>query len=198
MSDVAAQQLTRMRGMVALYHRQFFADIKFTTVVVLALAALAFWDIEELFLAIPVVLLIGACQTAFDASYLIFARQYARSLEEHINGNLSAEVLVAAKLEDAYLFPLDVSKIVTLAAPPHFTWFGFMTAFYTAVGVAVSAVGLILGLPVAAAAGDGWWLGYIVAYGGLTLVALAVGWWWFPAGTGERRLRAILDEAFSG
>ena len=34
---IAAQQLSRMRGMTALYHRRFFFDINLTTVVTFAL-----------------------------------------------------------------------------------------------------------------------------------------------------------------
>ena len=194
--EIAAQQLARMRGMVGLYHKQFFSDIRFTTLVVLALGGFGFWGVEELFLVVPFIALMGACQTAFDASYLIFARQYAASLESYINRQLGEDVLVAARLESAYLFPLDVPKIVTLAAPPHFTWFGFMTAFYTLVGVGAFVVGLVLGLPVASSAGGLWLWSYVVALGGLTVAALAVGWWWFPSGNGERRLRRILDSAF--
>lgn len=194
--QIAAQQLARMRGMVGLYHKQFFSDVRFTTVVVLVLGGFGFWGVEELFLVVPFIALMGACQTAFDASYLIFARQYAASLETYINDQLGDEVLVASRLESAYLFPLDVPKVVTLAAPPHFTWFGFMTAFYTLIGVGAFVVGLILGLPVASDAGDVWLVSYLGVLAGLTVVALAVGWWWFPAGNGERRLREILDSAF--
>ena len=195
--SLAAAQLARMRGMTGYYHRRFFGDIRFSTTLILGLAALGFWGIEELFLAIPAVALVGACQTAFDASYLIFARQYAASLESFLNRKVGEEVLVAARLEHDYLFPLDDPKIVTLALGSGFSWFGFMTALYTVVGAASFVIGLVLGWGVLTDSGAAWMAGYLIVLLGLTTVALGVGWWWFVAGNGERRLRRILDETFA-
>ena len=144
--QLAAQQLARMRGMVALYHRQFFSDIRFSIAVELALFALGFWVDPRLFLAIPVVALIGANQTAFDASYLIFARHYATALERVLNREVADGVLVAAELEDSYLFRLNDRKVVTLGFGTGFTWFGWMTAFYSLIGVVSYVYGLVLGL----------------------------------------------------
>jgi hypothetical protein len=50
---VALRQLARMRGMNATYHARFFSDIRFTTVVALALFAAGFALDRRLFLAIP-------------------------------------------------------------------------------------------------------------------------------------------------
>lgn len=185
--SVASRQLERMRGMNAAYHGRFFADIRFTTLVVIALfAAGAALEIPRLYLLVPVVALIGACQTAFDASYLIFSRHYATALERFINDQLGTEVLVAHRMEDAYLFPLDRTKIVTLASGPGFTWFGFMTALYTTIGAASYVTGLWLGIP-ALPTGLSLLL-YLLFLGLLTIAALAVGGWWFVRGEGERRL----------
>lgn len=192
--ELAARQLARMRGMTGLYHKQFFSDVRYTTLVSIALLGFGFWQVPELFLLLPVVALIGAAQTAFDASYLIFARHYAASLEAYLNDAVGERVLVAAELERDYLFPLDTPKIVTLAFGSNFTWFGFMTALYTGVGVTTYVVGLILGLPVIESAG--WSTAYVAVLGSFTAAALAVGLWWFPGGAGERRLRHILDDAF--
>jgi hypothetical protein len=191
---IAAEQLRRMRGMNALYHRRFFSDVRYTTVVILGLFVAGVAIERALFLLVPVVALIGACQTAFDASYLIFSRQYATRLERFLNRELGRDVLVAHRLEDVYLFPLDRPKIVTLAGGSSFTWFGFMTAFYTLIGAASYLAGLWLGL---SALPEG--LGRIAYWTlllGLTLAALVVGGWWFVGGEGERRLRTVLDEAF--
>ena len=90
---IALQQLSRMRGMNAMYHRQFFSDVRFTTVTLLALfvagAAVDPW----IFLAVPFVALLGAMSTAFDASYLIFSRQFATRLEQFINVRTGSDVL---------------------------------------------------------------------------------------------------------
>lgn len=194
---VVGEQLARMRGMNAAYHRRFFADVRFTLLSVLGLfvagAAVNPW----LFLAVPLVTIVGANQAAFDASYLVLSRHYAARLERYLNRRLGSDLLVAHRLENAYLFPLDTRKVVTLplTGPP--TWFGFMTAFYAVMGGVVFVVGLLLSLGVLVdarsllvAAG---YLGLVAV---LTLGSLLVGVWWFVGGEGERRLRDVLDEAF--
>lgn len=196
--QLAADQLARMRGMNAAYHRRFFADIRFTVVAVVSLfAATAALD-RRLALLIPPIALIGACQTAFDANYLIFSRQYATRLEQWINATLGTDLLVAHRLEDAYLFPLDRPKLVTVSLSP-FSWFGFMTVLYTVVGVGAYVAGLGIALDVIGTEiGIRLGASYLVALAVVTVGALVVGVWWFPAGEGERRLRAVLDTAFDG
>jgi hypothetical protein len=192
-TELAERQLARMRGMNALYHRRFFSDIRFHLVLTLALLAAGVVVHPAFYLAVAPVVLAGACQTAFDASYLLFSRHYAAHLERFLNGRVGVEVLVAHRMEDAYLFPLDQRKVVTLAFGPGFTWFGFMTVFYTVLGIAfyVLGVGLSLGVlnrmesPLVGAA----YLAFLVV---LTGAALGVGWWWFAAGEGERRLAKAL------
>jgi hypothetical protein len=61
-------QLSRMRAMTAMYHRRFFLDVNPTTVLILVLFVVGWWGVEEAFLLVPVVALIGAVQTAFDSS----------------------------------------------------------------------------------------------------------------------------------
>jgi hypothetical protein len=193
---IAAAQLARMRGMTRYYHDRFFSDIRYSTTVAIALLVVGWWGIGEAFLLIPVVALLGATLTAFDASYLVFARQYAARLEARIDRDLGSDVLVAARLEDAYLFPLDRPKIVTAAFGDGFTWFGFMTLFLTGVGAALFGFGLALGLPVLRDHGDAWTVAYLATLGTALGAAVAVGVWWFPLGTGERRLSEVLDRDF--
>lgn len=193
---LAAEQLSRMRGMNAAYHHRFFSDIRFTLVVELLLLAGGLAIDTRLYLAVPVVALMGAVQTAFDASYLIFSRQYATRLEQYLNREVGADVLVAHRLEDAYLFPLDSKKIVTLPVGTPYTWFGFMTFFYTAMGIGAYLVGLVASWDVLTGWAPGWFaVGYLGALGAVTAAALLVGWRWFAGGEGERRLKEILDEA---
>ena len=193
---IASDQLGRMRGMTRYYHERFFADIRLQVVLTVALFVVGFWEVEGAFLLIPVVALYGAVQTAFDASYLIFARHYSARLENYINQRLDDPVLVAAELERSYLFPLDDMKVVTAAFGSSFSYFSFVTLFFTALGVSTYAFGLALGLPFLDAAGSGWTVAYLSGLSLVTLAALLVGWWWFVAGAGERRLRAILDDRF--
>ena len=88
MSDsikIAQQQLGRMRGMTALYHRRFFTDVWLTLLLWLALVVAGDLGSELAFVMLPFVALFGAVITAFDASYLIFARHYAAALERYLN-----------------------------------------------------------------------------------------------------------------
>ncbi|MFW2383371.1 MAG: hypothetical protein ACN4GZ_16575, partial [Acidimicrobiales bacterium] len=193
-TQLAANQLSRMRGMNRFYHERFFSDVRSTTVAVIALFVVGFWDVPLAFLLIPPVALLGAAQTAFDASYLIFSRHYSESLETYLNRLAGEPILIAHELEDSYLFPLNDKKIVTAAFGHSFSWFGFMTLFYTALGVLAFGFGLALGWPHLTAAGSGWVAAYTVTLGALSVGALGTGWWWFVHGTGERRLAAVLDE----
>lgn len=195
--ELAARQLARMRGMDAAYHRRFFGDVRFTLVLVLALFAGGLELDRRLYLAIPFVALLGATQTAFDASYLVFSRHYATRLERYLNRRMGRDVLVAHRLEEAYLFPLDARKIVTLAGGSGFTWFGFMTGFITLLGIGAYATGLVLSLDVLTDRGSVMLAGiYLGVLFGLTILALVVGAWWFVGGEGERRLSTVLDDAF--
>lgn len=193
---IAATQLGRMRGMTRLYHERFFDDVRFQVALIVALFVVGFWGVEQAFLLIPVVALFGAVQTAFDASYLIFARHYAARLEAYVNDHLDDPVLVASSLESTYLFPLGDTKIVTAAFGSGFSWFGFVTLFYTALGSACFLFGLALGWPVLDAAGGWWRAGYLGVLGSLVMLALGVGAWWFVGGVGERRLTHVLDAEF--
>lgn len=181
---VLHSQLVRMRSMDAMYHRRFFSDVRYITLVTLGLFVVAWTFNEALLLLVPFVALIGACQTAFDASYLIFSRRYAAALERRINTLAGEELLVGHRLEDAYLFPLERNGGSGL------TWFGFMTAFYTLLGIGAYAVGLIGGLE---HLDDAVAPLYLVGLLGLTGFALAVGVWWFVTGRGDQRLAGILD-----
>jgi hypothetical protein len=183
-----------MRGMTRYYHERFFSDIRFTTTAVLALFVLGWSVAEESFLLVPVVALLGAVATSFDASYLIFARQYAARLEQVVDPD--SEVLVASELEAAYLFPLDTRKIVTASLGEGFSYFGFVTLFYPVVGLIASGFALALGWAVLDAARAVWMVSYLVSLGALTVATLAVGIWWFVGGVGERRLKQILDARF--
>lgn len=182
--------------MTRYYHEQFFSDIRLQVVVTVVLFVVGFWEVEGAFLLIPVVALYGAVQTAFDASYLMFARHYATRLEGFINARLDDPVLIAAELEDTYLFPLNDRKIVTAAFGSGFSYFGFVTLFFTLLGIVTYVFGLILGLSFLDEAGSGWTLAYLGSLFGATALALTVGWWWFVGGEGERRLTAVLDARF--
>ncbi len=175
--------------MNALYHRTFFRDIRTTVVLVLGVFVAAEVLGRHFLLLLPFLALLGAVQTAFDASYLILARHFAAALERRINREVGSDVLIAHRLEETYLFPLGRRKVVTIAGGDGFSWFGFVTIFYTVLGLAAYSVGLTLGLP---ALDTNVMPFYLVGLLALTASTLAVGVWWFVSGTGEERLLAIL------
>lgn len=196
-STLAAAQLGRMRGMTRYYHERFFADIRYTTVLSVVLLLVGWWGIPEAFLLVPPLALLGANQTAFDASYLHFARHYALSLETALNNGIQKKILVAAELEDRYLYPLDEKKIVTAHLGSGFSWFGWMTILYTLSGALAFLAGLALGLSTLIEAGRLWTFVYLGVLGVLLLASLVIGGWWFVGGTGERRLREVLEREFN-
>jgi hypothetical protein len=194
--DLATRQLARMRSMNRYYHGRFFADIRASTLMIVALFATGWALTPEVFLLIPAVALLGANQTAFDASYLIFARHYSTVLEDEINSAMRRRVLVGSEMEDRYLFPLGARKIVVAGFGADFTWFGWMTLLYTTAGVGSFGAALALGWPTLVNAGTPWILFYAGMLGTLTLASLLVGWWWFVAGAGERRLAEVTEGSF--
>ena len=178
------------------YHERFFSDIRFSTTVIVALLVVGFWEVPLAFLLVPPVALLGAASTAFDASYLIFSRHYAEALERSLNASVGKTVLVAHELENAYLFPINDRKIVTASLNRDFSWFGFMTLLYTAIGALAFCFGLALGWEPLFDAGSGWAVLYLGSLGVLLAATFITGWWWFVTGTGERRLATILEERF--
>lgn len=178
--------------MNALYHKRFFGDVRFVLLLILALMGLGFWQIPEMLLFVPFVALWGAVQTAFDASYLIFSRHYAASLEGWINRRIGTNVLVAAEMEAGYLFPLAGRKVVTIPFSGPITWFNLVTVFTTIGGVAAAVAGVWAGWETLADLSMAATIGYWVTLVGLGALALGVGWWWFAGGVGERRLAVVL------
>ncbi len=195
---IATQQLSRMRGMNRFYHERFFADVRFTTIAVIALFVAGAWVGPIAFLLIPPIALLGAVQTAFDASYLIFARHYSATLERKINEATKSRVLVAHEIEDSYLFPLDETKIVTATMGSGFSWFGFVTLFYTALGILAFGFGLTLGWDLLLDSGAAWTAAYLGSLGLLSMAGLITGLWWFVGGTGEQRLKTALENVTLG
>jgi len=182
--------------MVGMYHRRFFSDVRTGLVLVVFLLALGWWGIPQMFLVVPFVCLWAATQTAFDASYLIMARHYAGALEAFLNEHGAEGVLVGAALEDAYLFPLGVRKVVAVPLGRPLSWFSFMTLFITANGVWAMVVGLWAGWATLLELGYSARLTYLVVLGLFVAVSMATGIWWFVGGAGERRLDAVLATRF--
>lgn len=182
-----------MRGMTRYYHTRFFNDTRYTALGVIALLVIGFWSVPEAFLLVPVVALLGANQTAFDASYLFMARRYAAALEDEINRAMRRRILVGAELEDRYLVPLDSKKLVGVAFGRNFSWFGWMTVLYTVLGMLAYTAGVWLAWDVLDGLSQFFYLGSL---GVLTAASITIGWWWFVSGTGDVRLDEVLETRF--
>lgn len=185
-----------MRGMTRYYHARFFSDIRNTTLLVLGLFIIGWAGIDEAFLLVPIAVLLGGNQTAFDASYLHFARHYSARLEADLNAGVRRKVLVGSDLEDRYLYPLEERKLVTAHLGSGFSWFGWMTLLYTLSGALAFGAGVALGWPVLVSAGSGWQAFYLIAVGVIAVASVVMGGWWFVSGAGERRLRDVLEAEF--
>lgn len=179
--------------MTRYYHTRFFNDTRYTAFGVIALLVAGFWSVPEAFVLVPVVALLGANQTAFDASYLFMARRYAAALEDEINKATRRRMLVGAELEDRYLVPLDSKKLVGVSFGRDFSWFGWMTVLYTVLGILAYTTGVWLAWGVLDGASQ---VLYLVSLGVLTVASIAIGWWWFVSGAGDVRLDEVLETRF--
>jgi hypothetical protein len=194
--SLAHEQLKRMRGMTRYYHDRFFSDVRAIAIAVVSLLVVGFWAVPEAFLLVPVVTVLGANQTAFDASYLYMARHYSARLEVEVNSGMRRKILVGADLEDRYLFPLAKRKIVSIGFGADFTWFGWMTIVYTFLGALAFVAGLALGWGSLVSSGVQWSAFYLASLTFLVLGSVVAGWWWFVSGVGESRLLETLDAQF--
>lgn len=179
--------------MTRYYHGRFFADTRYTAFAVLTLLIAGFWSVSEAFLLVPVVALLGANQTAFDASYLFMSRRYAASLEDEINRAMRRRVLVGSELEDRYLVPLGSRKLVGVSFGRDFSWFGWMTLLYTMLGALAYISGVWLAWDVLSGTGK---VFYLTSLAVLTVASMAIGWWWFVSGAGEARLDEVMETSF--
>lgn len=136
-------QLRRMRAMNFKYHALFFSQINFWIAVnaVLLVASLLEPSRAAVFL-VPYLVLYAAMQGAFHFHYIIFARRYARALEQKLNQLSGNDALIAHKLEDAYLFPIDAPRFVGVSLGNPLTFFSAITFHYGIAGTLLWAFAL--------------------------------------------------------
>lgn len=131
-------QLRRMRAMNFKYHSLFFRQINFWIAVnVVLLVASLLEPLRAAVLLVPYLVLYAAMQGAFHFHYIIFARRYARALEQKLNQLNGNDALIAHKLEDAYLFSLDAPRFVGIS-------FGNPSSFFSAITFHYGVAGALL------------------------------------------------------
>ena len=180
-------QLSRMRSMNKYYHDQFLFDVRILFFFTIIFHYLALTN-NMAYMLIPFISLFGSVLLAFHAHYLIFSRNYSEFIEIKMNKILGNDVLIAHKLENKYLFPINDRKIVVAKLGSEFTWFGFVTLFITFIGISsyVYSIVRLLNTDINT--------NYYIFIGLITLITLIIGIWWFLLGNGENRLEKVFDE----
>jgi hypothetical protein len=134
-SGILSAQLRRMRAMNFKYHALFFRQINFWIAVnVVLLIASLLEPLRAAVLLVPFLVLYAAMQGAFHFHYIVFARRFARALEQKINRLNGNDALIAHKLEEAYLFPLDAPRFVGVSLGNPLTFFSAITFHYGIAG----------------------------------------------------------------
>jgi hypothetical protein len=111
-----ADQLTRMRGMLFGYSDMFFRRIRDWALVAMGLLLLGTSGLVPVATAfVPFIVPFAFLETGYLFFYTVFARRHAEYLEREINARLGHDVLVAHRLEAAYLYPPDAPKIAAFS-----------------------------------------------------------------------------------
>tara|TARA_B100000945_G_scaffold312610_1_gene307403 strand:+ start:1304 stop:1879 length:576 start_codon:yes stop_codon:yes gene_type:complete len=185
--NILNNQLSRMRSMNKYYHDQFLFDVRILFFFTLIFHYLAFSN-SSVYMLIPFISLFGSVLLAFHAHYLIFSRNYSEFIEININNIQGKDVLIAHKLENAYLFPIKEKKIVVAKLGTEFTWFGYVTLFITFIGISSYVYSIINLLNTDTS------LYFFIFIGLITLITFIIGIWWFLLGNGEKRLEKVFNE----
>ena len=180
-------QLSRMRSMNKYYHDQFLFDVRILFFFTIIFHYLALSN-NTAHMLIPFISLFGSVLLSFHAHYLIFSRNYSEFIEIKMNNILGNDVLIAHKLENKYLFPINDRKIVVAKLGSEFTWFGFVTLFITFIGLSsyIYSFAMLLNTDINS--------NYYLFIAFITLITLIIGIWWFLLGNGEKRLEKVFDE----
>lgn len=127
---------------------------------------------------------------------MIFARRYARVLEEKLNALTGKEVLIANKLEEAYLMPLNAPRFVGFSFGKPTTFFSSITLHYGIAGTFLWVLGLSWALWITPQYANNFpllWF-YVPAMLAWTLLNMAYLAWYFLGQRDEKEKQKILDK----
>lgn len=124
-------QLRRMRAMDYRYHALFFRYINLWIGVITALLVLSLLGpLRAAILLVPHLILYAAMQSAFHFHYMIFARRFARGLEDKLNQVSGRADFIAHDLEESYIMPLDAPRLVGFSFGAPLSFFSVITLQY--------------------------------------------------------------------
>ena len=133
---VMQAQLERMRGMHYGYYVQFFQATHLFTVLTLANIALSLYPpFRAAILLLPFFIVYAGFFCAYLLTYNLFARIYATALEKKINAAVGADLLIAHRIEDAYIYRTPAPKFVAIDLGRPYTFIGASTVSFTFGGV---------------------------------------------------------------
>ena len=189
--EILSNQLSRSRSLNNFYHKQFLFDVRYGLFLLIILYIVAYSLSPNAFLFIPYLVLLFSILLSYHAHYLIFSRMLSEDLEKEINSIKSEKILIAHEVENKYFFPTSKRKIVVAAFGNDFTWFSFVTIFITSLGVLAYTHSMYLIHSNSLSS----YIYFIVIFL-FTVISLIVGNWWFINGTGEGRIKKVLEDKY--
>ncbi|MBA2339047.1 MAG: hypothetical protein H0V88_01515 [Pyrinomonadaceae bacterium] len=197
--EVLNMQLERMRAMLYKYSELFYKLIVLGVIVIILMAAASMTDtFRAIALIIPFFTIYLGVQSAYFLSYVVFARVYATGIEKRINRIAGDEMLIAHRLEAAFLYPLNGAQFAGVPARLGQSFIGFITIHFWLTGAVVIALAsyrawqllhaLTLEFPPLR-----FYFPALIMWSLLHLIYLA---WYFGARRDERAIETIVREAY--
>ena len=198
-AETLHNQLERMRAMLYKYSELFYKliVIGIITIIVMAMASMT-ETLRATVLMIPFFTIYIGVQSAYFLTYVIFARVYATGIEKRLNRHMQDDILIAHRIEAAYLFPLHGPQFAGVPLRVGQTLIGFITLHFWLLGAGVIALsayrawqllpGLAEGFPPVRY--------YLILLGAWALLHLVYLVWYFGARRYERAIMEIVAGAY--
>jgi hypothetical protein len=134
-------QLERMRAMHYKYSDLFYKLVTFAVVALILLAMASMTEtLRASVLLIPFFIIYVGVQSAYFLTYVVLARVYATGIEQRINRLVGEDLLIAHRLEAAYLFPLKGPQFAGVPLRAEQTFVGFITIHFWLLGAAAIVI----------------------------------------------------------
>jgi hypothetical protein len=169
------------------------------TILVIAIIGLSLLaQMRALILALPFFVVYAGCFCAFLMTYNIFARVYAKALEQKINALLGKDLLVATPMEEDYIYKTGAPKFVAIDFTTPSTAISAITIQYLFAGGVIFLIGVTRAwqllptyVPRFPLLAIYWEL--LALYTAAALIYLL---WFFVTAAPEKRMEAFVNEAY--